>query len=252
MQANCLVGPASGAAGPWNLIFDDEFSGSSLDLTKWATCKAGTGPGAISNGYNVNDQCVYDPAQISVGGGVLSIAAIVKGQTPSGGTYEPYTSGSINTFGSYGPGPALFSFVYGYMETRMWLPLGATGTIANWPGFAATGENWPTDGELDVMEAMADGGYNLPGGTFIYAGPTQEGTTYVPGVWGGGWHTFAADWEPGAITYYYDGRQVFQYTAGITSAPMYIIVGQSVSSIQSPPVILPATLLVDYVRVWQH
>ena len=67
----------------------------------------------------------------------------------------------------------------------------------------------------------------------------------------GGWHTFAADWEPGSITYYYDGTEIWQDTSGITSAPMYLILNLALDSSMSVDLV-PATMRVDYVRVWQH
>ena len=33
-----------------------------------------------------------------------------------------------------------------------------------------------------------------------------------------GWHTFASDWQPGSITYYYDGVNVGSVTSGMTSS----------------------------------
>jgi beta-glucanase (GH16 family) len=68
------------------------------------------------------------------------------------------------------------------------------------------------------------------------------------GGYGGAWHTYGADWEPGVVTYYYDGVRVGQISTGITSAPMYLILGMGLGS--SP--VAPATEEVDYVRVWQH
>ena len=67
-----------------------------------------------------------------------------------------------------------------------------------------------------------------------------------------GWHTYAADWEPGSLTFYYDGRQVWRTTTGVTNQPMYLILDLAASNTISPPVIVPATMRVDYVRVWQH
>ncbi len=68
----------------------------------------------------------------------------------------------------------------------------------------------------------------------------------------GGWHTFAADWAPGSVTYYYDGIRLWRDVSGITSAPMYLILDLAVSSTVTPPATVPATMRVDYVRVWKH
>ena len=44
----------------------------------------------------------------------------------------------------------------------------------------------------------------------------------------------------GSITYYYDGQEVWQDTTGVTSAPMYLILGLGVPS--SGPVTVPRFL----------
>jgi hypothetical protein len=50
------------------------------------------------------------------------------------------------------------------------------------------------------------------------------------------------------VTYYYDGTDIGSVTSGITSAPMFLILSYaSGHTIQAP-----ATMKVDYIRVWQH
>jgi beta-glucanase (GH16 family) len=70
----------------------------------------------------------------------------------------------------------------------------------------------------------------------------------------GGWHTYAANWEPGSITYYYDGVEVGRVTAGVTNAPMYLVLNLSVSNPAETagPTLAPASMKVDYVRVWRR
>ena len=64
-----------------------------------------------------------------------------------------------------------------------------------------------------------------------------------------GWHTYATEWRPGVVTFFYDGVQVGRITSGIASSPMYIVLNLGVSSAVSGPVTLPSGMLVDYVRV---
>ena len=70
----------------------------------------------------------------------------------------------------------------------------------------------------------------------------------VPGATAG-WHVYAAYWQPGSITWYYDKQQVWQYTTGIVSVPHFMILNLGVNA---KPATLPATLRVDYVRVWKN
>ena len=70
-------------------------------------------------------------------------------------------------------------------------------------------------------------------------------TTLTPG-----WHTFASDWQPGSVTYYYDGVNVGSINTGITSSPMYIVLENSISG--DGVAADPGSMDVSYVRVWQN
>jgi beta-glucanase (GH16 family) len=226
-------------------VFDSEFNGSSLDTSQWSTGWFGSGiTGPIDAPYELN---VYSPAQVTVSGGSLHLTAVAEQNTDSNGTFS-YTSGVVTTMAPAYPwtAPALFSFTYGYMEARIWMP--GTSGVADWPIFWAHGFSPDaTNGEIDVAEGIG----GSAGATFHNLEGAQ-GTTFGTGPFTGGWHTFGADWEPRSITYYYDGVKVAQYTSGITASPMYLVLNLAISTMLSSPVVVPATMLVDYVRVWQH
>ena len=230
--------PAVGPPGPpgdpssWHSIFDDEFNGSSLDRSTWSTGWFGSG---ITPPVNPEELQCYDPAQVVQGNGELDINLIAKSES-CGGQTRPYASGLLSTRGS-------FTYTYGYVEARVWLP--GTSSLSDWPAIWTDGQNWPADGELDVLEGL--GGQacwhfhdplGAPGGcAFGYLG---------------GWHTFGADWERGSVTYYYDGINVGTITSGITSSPMYVILNLAADNAYGGPLQAPATMRVDYVRIWQH
>ena len=168
--------------------------------------------------------------------GELDLNLIAKSET-CGGISRPYASGMVTTNGK-------FSFTYGYVEVRSWLPADSSGAIADWPGIWTDGQSWPTDGELDILEGLS-------GSACWHFHSTAGGPGgCAAGTWTGGWHTFGADWEPGSVTYYYDGIKVGTITTGITGAPMYIILGLGTDP--SNTVTVPASQRTDYVRVWQH
>jgi beta-glucanase (GH16 family) len=227
-----------GVPGDWTLKFDSEFNGTSLNTAEWSTGWHGSGITGPAN--NAEDDC-YDPAQVSEGGGALSLTVVQ--QSENCGDTEPYATGMVSTMGK-------FSFTYGFIEARVWLPgvPGNPGEVANWPAVWAVGQNWPEDGEIDIAEGLgsvcahfhdaanpdgigAGGGSGCPGGNYT-----------------NGWHTFAADWEPGGITFYYDGVDIGGVTSGVTSAPMFVILDNAAQY----PARVPATMKVAYVRVWQH
>ena len=224
--------PVGAAPGTWNLNFDSEFNGTSLNGSQWSTGWFGSG---ITKGINSAETECMDPAQVSVSNGELDLTSIQKSET-CGGVTQPYTSGMVTTHG-------LYNFTYGYAEARIWMP-GSGSSISEWPAFWTDGQSWPTDGENDIVEGLggqAQAHFHDASGT--------DGPLTGKGAFTGGWHTFGADWEPGSVTYYYDGVKIGTFTNGITGAPMYIIIDLAVAGGAGVP---SATMRVDYVRVWQH
>jgi beta-glucanase (GH16 family) len=232
--------PVGDIVGPWYLVFDSEFNGTSLDASQWSTgswSKETLGLGITTGAdWSIEQEC-RDPAQVSVANGALNLTAVAKEET-CGGVTEPYASGLVKTHG-------LFSFTYGYMEARIWLP--GSGSIADWPAFWAVGQKPRTGGEIDVVEGL--GGRAV---AVFHNSAGSHGRLSGVGTFTGGWHTFAANWEPGSITYYYNGIKIGSVTSGVTSAPMYLVLDLALSSAITTPDTVPATMRVDYVRVWQH
>jgi beta-glucanase (GH16 family) len=226
-------GPA-GIPGTWSMIFDDEFDSHALDASKWST--GWFGPG-ITRGPSTSEQECYDPSQVSVSDGALDLSAAAQTETCAG-ISQSFTSGLISTNDK-------FQFTYGAMEARIWMP-GSGTSIADWPAFWADGQDWPADGEIDVVEGLS----GSPCFHFEYPGNNPGGCSAIAGA-ASGWHTYAADWEPGIVTFYYDGRVVGRVTSGVTAAPMYLILNLALAS-HWGLITAPASMKVDYVRVWQH
>lgn len=226
--------PVGNIPGTWNLTFDSEFNGNSLDASQWSTGWFGSG---VTVGPNSLEQECMDPSQVSVTGGALNLSAVAKSET-CGGTTQPFTSGMVTTNGHY-------DFTYGYMEARIWLP--GSASVDDWPAFWMIGPSWPGSGEIDVMEGL--GGLVQ---AHLHASANSMGPLTGKGSFAGGWHTFAANWEPGSITFYYDGVSIGTFTSLVPSAPMYLILNLSLSTSETSPNTAPADMKVDYVRVWQH
>jgi beta-glucanase (GH16 family) len=226
-----------GVSGNWHLVLSDDFTGTALDPAKWNSNWLGAA-GQVTPPVNRDERANYSPAQVTVAGGNLHLTAVALPSVTVGGQHRPYTSGLVNTAGH-------FQYRYGFAQARIYVP-GRAGKVCNWPAFWANGlGRWPLTGENDIME----GGRGRIYYHFISDSGRRGGTPN--GDWAG-WHTFGADWETGSVTYYYDGRLVGRLTGGITSAPMYLILGLAVGGSYSGPISLPSTLLVDYVEVWQH
>ncbi|MBQ8085210.1 MAG: carbohydrate binding domain-containing protein [Lachnospiraceae bacterium] len=121
-----------------------------------------------------------------------------------------YTSGRINTQNKH-------DFTYGRFETRLKVPVGQGYLPAFW--LMATDETnygqWPQCGEIDIMEVMGQetnkSYHTIHYGYNSGAGHRQnQGTkTLDEGDFASEYHTYALDWEPGKLTWYVDGEEVY-------------------------------------------
>jgi beta-glucanase (GH16 family) len=230
-----------GVQGTWTLKFDAEFA-SGLDTGTWQPGWFGTGITDPVNGFENN---CYDSNNVTVANGSLSITARAQQATCPNGTRHPYTSGIISSDPVVLP--VGYQFTYGVAEARVYLPSVSTGQINDWPAFWITGQ--PTAGypEIDIIEAGGGGS-----GTYHVHMPSGSPGDTVPGNWTG-WHTYSVNWQPGFVRWYWDGVQVAVVTNPVPNTPLFLIVNLGISSGSccGGPVVVPNTIMVDYVRVWQ-
>jgi beta-glucanase (GH16 family) len=236
----------------YQLVWSDEFDGTSLDLTKW-TQIVGEG-GAVSG----NAELQYYTARsqnTQVSGGTLKIIAL---QETYGG--NSYTSARMQTKNQG-------DWLYGKMEARIKLPVGK----GMWPAFWMLPTDniygiWPRSGEMDIMELIG----RLPEQTHatIHYGDDGIdhgfGTHYsLPsGTFADDFHLFSMEWSPNLIKIFLDGTLYF------TAEPVnlgsqgwrfdkrfYILlnlaIGGSWALAPDATTTFPQTMEVDYVRVYQ-
>lgn len=231
---------ASVAAAAYQLVWQDEFDGSSVNLSKWV----------FENGnlHVNNERQYYQAANASVSNGNLVITA--RKQTVEG---QPYTSARLNTNGR-------FTTQYGRIEARIKLP-SAQGL---WPAFWMLGANigtvgWPKCGEIDIMEQVNTS--NTIYGTIHwdangyarYGGTTATSFT--------DYHVYAVEWDASEIRWYVDNNLFTRANilSNINSTeefhkPFFIILNLAVGGDFPGQTIddsrLPASMYVDYVRVY--
>lgn len=224
------AGTAPGAIGPeWKPVGGDEFNGTSVDQGKWGLYDS---VGAFGNGKRRS-------SAISAGGGVMSITA-TSGENPE----DNVSGGMADSFGQ----------LYGRWEARVRTDPGRgySGVVLLWPDSEST-----DDGEIDIMEVPSEKRDRavivLHSGK---AGSDQVGTN-VPGRFDQ-WHTVAVEWLPTRITWFVDGRRVYNVTekARIPTRPMHLTLQLDQGPVQNwllaPDATTPPKLnmQVDYVHVW--
>ncbi|CAI8156316.1 MAG: Beta-glucanase [Pseudidiomarina mangrovi] len=185
----------------WQLVWSDEFDGSTIDSRKWnfeVNC---------AGGGNQEQQCYTDSGDNAfVGGGTLKIVA----RPADAGADKPYTSARLN---SKNKG----DFKYGRIEVRAKMPFGQGTWPAVWmfPTDAVYG-GWPKSGEIDIVEAVnlktSDAEGNVESkvyGTLHYGrdapNNSSSGKAFTPASNpADGFHTYAIEWQEGEIRWYVD------------------------------------------------
>jgi beta-glucanase (GH16 family) len=228
--------PAELTGSGWQLAFDGEFGGSSLNTSQWDTCYPDDDQSGCTNSGNGNEFEWYEPGQVSVGGGTLNLTATSASTQGSDGNTYPCRSGMVTTGQS-------FNFQYGYVQVEAKLPID-TGL---WPALWLNPSNgdWPP--EIDIMEHWTTYDYY---GAYLHsaAGPIVE-NDHVNLADSTGWHTFSVLWTSDRITWYLDGQEVLTTTQYVPQQAMYFIANVA-NSVDGPG--CNGTMQISSVKVWQQ
>jgi hypothetical protein len=147
-------------------------------------------------------------------------------------------------------------------------------TIANWTTLWMTNQaSWPMDGELDAAEVTPNTGKSAV--TYHWGTPQSVSRISTDGPTGDvlpidapdltpGWHTVDIVYTKGFFAVYYDGKLYTTLTSDIiTGDPLSILLTAAVTpdtsaveqELTGPPVnsdSSPATIAVNYVKVWSY
>ncbi len=235
----------------WQLIWQDEFAGDSLDLTKWQHETGGHGWG--------NNELQYYTQQRKnafVEDGKLVIQAVKE---PWEG--REYTSARLNSRSGW---------TYKRIEARAKLPKGRGTWPAIWmlPDEWIYGNgSWPDNGEIDIMEHV---GYD-PGrvhatihcNAFNHAQGTQRGASiFVPDAMSD-FHNYAVEWYADRLDFFMDDSLFFRFEKIDDSWQKWpfdhdfhlllnIAVGGNWGGAQGvDEAIFPARMELEYVRVYR-
>ena len=248
----------------WVEVWSDEFTGargSGIDTTKW---RYDTADGCAQNncGWGNNEKEYYRASRDNIALNGRGQLQIVARTAPAGLScyYGPcrYTSAKITTRGKMWVSP-------GRVEARLNLAPGQ----GLWPAIWLLGKNiesvgWPAGGELDIMEnhgsdvTTTSSAVHGPG----YSGNTPFAHALARGTLDRGFHRYAIEWDSLHIRFFVDDTvhyvvsktDVQRYGNWVFDQPFYLIlnlaVGGHFDGDPQSDAIFPATMLIDYVRVY--
>lgn len=243
------VVPGAYVPAGYQLVWQDDFSGTSADLSSnwrfedWA-------PGRVNNELQ---RYVPDDRRTSfVRDGALHIVARKDG--------GQVISARMNSRESW---------LYGYVEAAIRLPKGK----GTWPAFwmmpVKSEYRWPQCGEIDIMEEVGvvpnDVSSSLHTQTYNHVKGTQYTHHLDIEKAEEGWHVYACEWTPDAITTFVDGQVQLAATKaemgeGHDEWPFHyafypilnLAWGGNWGGMEGvDESALPITMKVDYIRVFQ-
>lgn len=240
----------------YSLVWSDEFSGPSIDLSKWSYQTGDGTDYGLPAGWGNNEKQIYtDIADNSYikddnGSSVLAITALEDG---SGG----YTSARLTTKGQ-------FSVRFGRIDVRAKMAEGK----GLWSAIWMLGDNidtigWPGCGEVDITEVIGhepDISYS----TLHYTnGQKKHGENRVTreltgGSFSQGYHVFSLVWSPDAISFMVDGIESQQIPIGSDMKEfqrsfyllLNVAVGGNWPGDPDGTTLFPQSMMVDYIRVF--
>jgi beta-glucanase (GH16 family) len=172
----------------------DQFSGASLDTSQWEAM-------SLPKAYRNNEEQLYAPDNVTVGGGMLRINAIR-------GSDGQWRSGEVHS---------KWRYKYGDFEVRLALDKVGQGV---WPAawLLGDGAQWPNAGEIDIFENI-----NTDPMAFATIHGGGSGGHWMSQKWLWGYkttdfHTYKISKSPGVISWWVDGVKMKEWTKANTLA----------------------------------
>ncbi len=263
-------GPRELTAAPegFVLVWEDNFDENSLG-SKWNEMN-------WNSGHVNNEKQNYRPGSQAItaaDGSTMHTAEIKDGKlviTCFKGADGKIYSGRMDSHDASANHSGYAAWRYGYMEARIKLPAGRGTWPAFWmmpEGVNWSDENWPRCGEIDIMEEVGSDPNqcvcSLHAEGHYHANGTQVSASKHVDNMEGGWITYAMLWDNDNISMYANGQRILSYNndhRGFVNwpydRPYYITLnlawgGDWGGAKGTDESVLPVSMEVDYVRVYQ-
>ena len=219
------------------LVWNDEFDGASLDLTKWNY----RAEGSVRHYATVSRHTIY-----LNGSGQL----VILTDKDSDGNYF---IGQVGTQGLFDP-------TYGYFECRAMMNKSLGPHVAFWlqsPTYGNVGDPAVQGTEIDIFEYHR----KAPGVVFHnlhwdgYGEHHKSSGVNVPiaGI-GSGFHTFGLEWTENEYVFYVNGKETWRTSTAVSRRSQYLILSTELTGWGGAPAEgnFPDPVIFDYVRVYQR
>lgn len=261
----------------WQLTFNDEFPGNSIDNTKWYK-KYIDRPNPFSDGDKfINNGTIpreyYDDTAINVSSGTLKLLIDYEpktftindwsGPVINPGTGLPYSVTIDHKVGvvvaketlPWGEKP--FTQRFGFFEARCKIPT----SKATWPAFWISGSvDWPP--EIDIFEIYTSKSFKVFESNYHWGRENDcfehesDAAKHNVNNVSSQFHIYGCEWDSCFIKWYYDNLLVRVAHKNVTNVfePMVLIVNNAIDNMNAPnfatELTLPAVFEIDYVRVY--
>lgn len=249
----------------WKLVWQDEFDGDTLDLTKWS-CRLHL----MQQRHNT----FTDEGAVLDGKGHLHLILIEK----DGQYYSSHLQTGSNYMDRPGEGYGKFTWPvaefekpkfmhkYGYYEIRCKLQTQPGWWSAFWlqsPVIGASPDTSVSGVEVDIMENFTRDGivehnnhWNGYGKDHCQAASGKRELKETPD----GFHRFGLEWSPSGYTYYIDGEKSWQVDGPVSHREQFILISTECMGYRNSDnpaeellkAQLPDAFIVDYVRVFDE
>ena len=240
----------------WDLVWNEEFSGTHIATTRWNFEVNGYGGGNNELQYYTDRD-----TNAFVENGYLHIVAHEEEYTGPDGTRQ-YTSARMTTKNKG-------DWKYGRFDIRAKLPYGQGLWPAIWmmPTESVYG-GWAASGEIDIMELLGHETKRTYG-TLHFGGAfpqnTQSGGSYTlpSGSFSADFHLFTLEWDTTEFRWYVDGYHYLIKNDWYTQNQLYpapfdqkffmilnVAVGGNWPGSPDETTTFPQEMIVDYVRVY--